>query len=133
MINFPAHKLADFLNDNTSIALVAPWWVYFWSKVKDPSELTLALRLISDEWNEFTKVARVEMTVLAPRTATPYDMITVFDTLNTLLLDKSDTDRIWFIENLRVKNVVEQSIFWPDYDLQDRLIMKKDYLFYYAP
>lgn len=132
-INLPAYKIAEYLDQNLDIKAKIPWWVRFGDKLKDPTDLTMVIRVVSDEWDEFTKLARIEAKLLLNRWWTPSSMIKAFDTINTIILDKTDAGRPRLIDWFEVMDIEEWTMFWPDYDLQDRQIMTKDYLFYYAP
>lgn len=133
MINFDCGKLADYLDQIPEIKTFVSWWVWFGKRVQDIEDMTIVMRVVSDEpTNKFENIARVECRIYIPRSMSPSDWTTAINLLNKYLVDDDD-DRVRSIEGIGIRNIESWSPFWPDYDFQDNMIMTKDFLFYYSP
>ena len=132
MIEFPIDKVSDFLNAKSEVLAVIPWWVRFGNKMWDPQENTLLLNIISDWWEDYLKIARIEARLLLGRNATPSSWLRAFDVINSIILDKCN-NKLWFIDGFNFDDIRWWQTTWPRYDMQDRQVMIKEYLFYYNP
>lgn len=134
MINFSWSKLADYLNWIEEIKDIVAGGVWFGKLVKDKDyDPMIVLRIASDEPNtDYENIARVQMILYIPRSSPASLYETVFNKVNKYLISKENSDRVRSIDWFNIRNIESWTTFGPDYDLQDNVIISKDYLFYYS-
>lgn len=133
---FRCDKFVDFLKANPTISAAIPWWILFGEPIRDDTQNNtqkptyLIVRIVSDDGDDLNKVARIELRLVASRLAVPADLIDIFETINSELIKKCG-GIVQLSNSFTTHSIDEATMYWPDYDTLNRLVMYKDYLIYY--
>ena len=124
-------RIINRLNTVPAITGVFPWWIFFGKPWIPPNQNYCNIRVVSDNSKFINKIARLEFRVIGGSKDTP--PAELFDAVHILAEEIAieSCNKIFNFDWFTVWKVNEDSVFWPDYDANERPVILKDYLFTY--